>query len=106
MIGFAPKNINKAGDNYASCGYYIYNSSGGLYSQNGDSDKGYGSGDENQGTIWGTKWDKKKGTISYNKGGQKNMGVAFTGIKKLQLLPAIDFCTNGSSIEFVKLKWK
>jgi hypothetical protein len=67
MIGFAPKNINKGGNNYSSCGYYLYITSGTLYSQNGDSDKGYGSGDENQGTVWGVKWDKKKGTLSYNK---------------------------------------
>jgi len=106
MIGMAPKNINKSGNNYTSCGYYFYITSGTLYSQNGDSDKSYGSGNENQGAIYGVKWDKNKGTISYNVNGQKNFGVAFTGLKKLQLLPCIDFCTNGSEISFEKCKWK
>jgi len=106
MVGLATKNINKSGNNYTSCGFYLYITSGTLYSEKGDSDKSYGNGDENQGTVWGVKWDKNKGTISYNKNGEKSFGVAFTGLKKLALLPAFDFCTNGSEIEFVKGKFK
>jgi len=106
MIGMAPKNINKSGNNYTSCGFFFYITSGTLYSQNGDSDKSYASGDESQGVIYGVKWDKNKGTISYNKNGGKTFGVAFQGLKKLALLPAVDFCTNGSEIEFVKAKFK
>jgi len=106
MIGMAPKNINKSGDNYSSCGFYFYITNGSLYSQNGDSDKSYTSGDESQGIIYGVKWDKNKGTISYNKNGQKSFGIAFSNLKKMELLPAFDFDTNGSEIQFVKGKFK
>jgi len=106
MIGLAPKTINKGGNNYSSCGYYLYIANGTLYSQKGDSNKSYSSGDQSQGTVYGVKYNKGKGTVTYYKNGQ-SMGVAYTGLdKKVILFPAFDFDTQNGEIEFVKPKFK
>jgi len=108
MIGFAPKDINKAGNNNESKGYYLYlNGTGVLYSQAGDRGKNYASGlngDIND--VFGGFYNKAKKTITFYRNGV-SLGVAYTNIdKKVPLYPAIDFSTQGSEIDIVKPKFK
>jgi len=61
MMGFAPKTINKAGDNYTKCGWYFYLYNGSLYGQDGKSGQSFVSDFGNQvNTIYGADYDKKK----------------------------------------------
>jgi len=105
MLGFAnPKNLNKFSSNYSNGGYYLYTSTGGLYG-GGSSNKSFTQYDYNVGTIYGFIYDKKKGKIVIYKNGTK-LGDAWTGIKNLTLHPVFDFYYSGSTIDFVKPKFK
>jgi len=105
MVGFAPKTAKLTGNNYTNCGYYFYPYNGTKYSQLG-SGVSFVSGCYNQNNnIISLKYDKKKGDITVYVSG-KNLGVAYTGLKKLELFPCIDFCTANSQIQVVKFKAK
>jgi len=104
--GICIKKINLNGNNNESCGYYLYISSGNLYSQAGDKGKSYTNYDLTVGVIYSAEYNKKKKTITFYKNGE-NLGVAFANVdKKVELFPAFDFYNNGSTIEFVKFKNK
>jgi len=105
MFGYAPNNINKGGNNYTSCGYYIYSVNGLKYGQ-GVSAQSFGGSACNQiNTPYGIKYDPKKGEITFYNGKNK-MGIAYSGLKKLKLFPTIDFCTVGTQVQFIKVKFK
>jgi len=59
MFGYAPKNINKSGNNYNSCGYYVYSANGYKYGQ-GISCSQFQSGMNQNNVAYGIKYDKKK----------------------------------------------
>jgi len=104
MFGFADASkINKSASNYSSGGHYYYPSGSCLY---GVGSVGSFQGlDNNQGSIYGMKYDSKKGEISIYKEG-KLVGVAFKGIKKIKNLgPALDAYYQNSTYEFVKGKF-
>jgi len=63
MVGFAPKNINKNGNNYNQVGYYFYLSNGYKYSQGNVCQIFIGGSHGQQGTVIGMKYNKKKGEI-------------------------------------------
>lgn len=105
MVGYAPKNINKNGNNYNQVGYYFYLSNGYKYSQGNVCQIFVGGSHGQQGTVIGMKYNKKKGEITLFKE-KNNQGVIWSGIKNLSLFPCIDFSTNAASIELVKPKFK
>jgi hypothetical protein len=55
--------------------------------------------------VYGLKFDKKKGEITIYKD-KTSIGIAYTGLKKLELFPTIDFSTNGCEVQLVKPKFK
>jgi hypothetical protein len=102
MVGMAPKTINKDTSNYSSNGYYLYTSTGGMYGTGGLSNKSFTQSDYNVGTVYGFVYDKKKGTLTIYKNGQK-LGVAVDNIKKLELYPAFDFLLSRINSRFSEI---
>jgi len=109
MIGFARLDVNVNQSNYTVNGWYYYTSCGSIYSQDGDSNRSYTSVDNNVGTTYGFKYDKKKGTITIYRN-QKSLGVAVTVKDKKTankgLLPNFNFYTQGTVVELIKFKGK
>jgi len=107
MYGFAPKTINKAGNNYTTCGYYFYLYNGCSYGQNGKNGDSFSSEYGNAiDTIYGAIYNSKKGFIEIYKNG-KLLGKPHENIKgKKGLLPAFDFYEPNSKIQFVTGKFK
>jgi len=109
MIGFARLDVNVNQSNYTVNGWYLYTSNGTIYSQDGDSNRSFTSTDYNAGTIYGFKYDKKKGTITIFKT-EKSLGVAVTlkdkSVAKKGLLPCMNFCNQNSVLELIKFKGK
>jgi len=94
-FGFCPPNINpNASNNYSNCGWSVMPGSGTLYSQNGDSGKGYTSKSNDANTTWGAKYDKKKGTITFYVN-SVSLGVAFSNVKE----------KKASCLFYSKCKW-
>jgi len=109
MIGFARLDVNVNQSNYTVNGWYYYTSCGSIYSQDGDSNRSYTSVDNNVGTTYGFKYDKKKGTITIYRN-QKSLGVAVTvkdkKVANKGLLPNFNFYNAGSVVELIKFKGK
>jgi len=63
MIGMAPKNINKSGNNYNSIGYYFYTSNGYKYATS-NLCQSFSSGGSNNGTNYSFDYNKKKRRIN------------------------------------------
>jgi len=108
MIGFAPAKVNVNQSNYSVCGWYYYTTSGTLYSQDGDSNRSFTSANNSIGTVYGFALDKKKGTITIFRAGQK-LGLAYTlKDKKLakDAIPNVKCYYQGQSFELVKFKGK
>jgi len=59
MIGIAPKNINKSGNNYNSIGYYFYTSNGYKYATS-NLCQAFTSGGSNNDTNYSFEFNKKK----------------------------------------------
>jgi len=104
MIGLVDASkVNKSAANYSSVGHFYYPSGSSLYGVG--SIGSFQSMDCNQGSVYGFKYDPKKGEIGIYKEG-KLVGVAFKGIKKVKnLCPAIDAYYQNSTYEFVKGKF-
>jgi len=106
MIGFAPSKVNVNQSNYSVCGWYYYTTSGTLYSQDGDSNRSFTSANNSIGTIYGFALDKKKGTITIYRAGQK-LGLAYT-LKDKKLakdsIPNVNCYYANQSFELVKFK--
>jgi len=109
MVGFARLDVNVNQSNYSVNGWYLHLNDGTLYSQDGDSNRQFTSADYNAGTIYGFKYDKKKGTITIFRGG-KSLGLAYTlkdkNVAKKGILPCLNFCNQGSIVELIKFKGK
>jgi len=86
MVGMAPQGINKEGTNYTTCGWYLYCSSGGLYSQSGDGNKAYAQKCSDNGTV--ITVTLKDGCLSFSVNGV-DKGVAFRGLPD-NLFPAFN----------------
>jgi hypothetical protein len=84
----------------------IIKQGGTLYSQDGVSGKSYTSSDVNQNTVYGVKWNKKKGQIFFIRNGE-NLGLAFDNVKsKKPLHPYLIPYNQNSTYELVKYKEK
>jgi len=81
MVGFAPKNINKSGNNYSQCGYYIHLANGYKYAQGGICSQFSNGSHYQQNTVIGMKYNRKKGEITFYKDKQ-SLGVAYNSLKK------------------------
>ncbi len=103
MVGVAPKtssSFKKEGKNFRTCGWYLYCSTGGLYSQNDDNNKQYlGQACNQNGTVIGVKLSDS-GDLSYSVNGE-DKGVAFPGLPNDDLYPAFDLATHGCEFEFL-----
>jgi len=88
MIGFAPSTMSLTSSTYSSCGWYLYQSGGGLYSQAGDSSRAYASSFSVGATII-CKYNPSKSTISFTINGT-DKGTAFNNVSG-DLYPAINF---------------
>jgi len=107
MMGFAPKKgwITTDAVHNGLCGYYYYICNGNKYGI-GSSAESFGTSQPySSGTIIGSKFDKKKGEISYYING-KTIGVAYKNLKNMDLFPAISFCDTGDVVKIVKAKFK
>jgi len=99
MIGMAPRTINKDGENFNCCGWYLYCVSGNLYSQSGAFDESYHNKTVNQnGTVIGVSLEN--GEMSFSVNGQ-DLGVAFRDLHGLDLYPAFDISYLDCEFEFV-----
>jgi len=106
MFGFGdPSKLSKTSANYSGGqGFYWYPSGNTLYGTG--STGSLSGGDCNQGTVYGMKYDPKKGEISIYKAG-KLVQVGWKGIKKLKnLCPVLDAYNQNSTYEFCKGKYK
>jgi len=106
MAGFAdPSKLNKSSANYSSnVGHYYYPSGNTLYGIG--STGSISGGDCNQGTIYGFKYDKKKGTITIFKNGIF-FYVGWQNLKGIKgFAPVLDAYYSNSTYEFVKGKYK
>jgi len=101
MIGLAPKSTFRPNElNLNRSGFYIYVSTGGLYSQQGDSNRAYGSAIAN-GSMIEVLFVAASKQISFVVDG-KNLGVAYT-INSITeaLYPAVDFNEVGVCLEYI-----
>jgi len=102
MIGLAPKStFQPNGENFNWRGFYIYVSNGGLFSQQGDRNRAYGSAIAN-GSMIEVLYATASKQISFVVDG-KNLGVAFTIIRPMTepLYPAVDLRARGSCLEYI-----
>jgi hypothetical protein len=100
MIGFVPGNLinyNPLDTNDKSCGWYFYFFSGALFSQNGDYDKYFFSGDLNDGDYLTFEFDSLKKEINILHNGIF-IDVAFRGINADKLYPAAELFGTGASL--------
>ena len=104
MIGFVPstlKNYKATGMNCMTCGWYLYTAHMVLCSQDGDNRKEYTTAVElHDGCELTVIHDKDSGTIRYEKD-QVDLGVAFSNIFDVDLIPAVDFSSVGTQLTFV-----
>jgi hypothetical protein len=71
-----------------------------LYSQDGDNRKEYTTVELHDGCELTVIHDKDSGTIRYQKD-QVDLGVAFSNIFDVDLVPAVDFSSIGTQLTFV-----
>eukprot|EP01036_Dinobryon_divergens_P034726 gene34727-44912_t len=103
MIGFVPstlRNYKATGMNCSTCGWYLYTAHMVLYSQDGDNRKEYTTVGLHDGCELSVIHDKENGTIRYVKD-QEDLGVAFSNIFDVDLIPAVDFSSVGTQLTFV-----
>jgi len=96
MVGMAPQGIKKEGNNYASCGWYLYCATGGLYSQSGDSNKAYAQKCCDNGTVIDVSLND--GCLSFSINGV-DKGVAYMNLPD-NLFPAFDIHNAQCEFEF------
>lgn len=101
MIGMAPKTFALNGQNYSSCGWYLYVGDGTLYSQQADSDRGYAYPVQN-GAIIDVHYNPVDKQIGFSFDGTPN-GVAFNITTNVDIFPAVEFSDVGASVELVSL---
>lgn len=100
MVGMAPRTINKEGRNWNSCGWYLHCGTGCLFSQDNLRKREY-MPKENyaEGTIIEVELSSE-GDLSYTVDGEP-MGVAYQGLKDMDLYPAFDMWRDNCEFEFL-----
>ena len=103
MIGVATKSnssYKKDGNNYGTCGYYLYCFNGNLYSERGDYGKQYiDASCSSDGTVIGVKINEH-GYLRFSVNGE-DKGVAFWGLPLDELYAAFDLWDANCEFEFV-----
>jgi len=98
MIGLAPNTTNKNGLNYATCGWYYYVNSGGLYSQEGTNNKAYCE-PMNEGSIIEVVYANNAIEFIID---NVRKGYAHINLpSNLTLYPSIDICGVGISVQLM-----
>jgi hypothetical protein len=100
MVGFATRNLQLEGQNYDSCGYYLYCNDGLLYGQDGKSGSTYSSAAYTPGTTIEAVYED--GYIGFIVNGQDCGPKAFCPLDE-ELYPAFGVHCNGCEFEFVDL---
>jgi len=101
MIGMAPRAINKDGQNYNRCGWYLSSKTGRLHSQTQSGDDGQyflSPGFYRPGAVVGVSLEN--GEMSFSVDGQASR-VAFRGLNDFDLYPAFDLGGSVCEFEFV-----
>ncbi len=101
MVGVAPETFKIAGNNFSTCGWYIYVQSGALYSQAGHSGAGAGFSAIQNGTIIEFIYDSSQMTLSISVDG--TLSTAFSDVPSVPLYGAIDFFDQHSSVQLLEL---
>jgi len=100
MVGLSPtSNFKKNASNYSTSGWYMH-LNGSLYSQNGDSGRGYQSAVNNN-SIIEVLYDKNNKTISFRVN-DAAPSVAFTNVPN-NVYPALDIHTQNASVELISI---
>ena len=101
MVGMAfTSNFQPDGTNYNRCGYYIYLSTGTLYSQEGHNGTPYFNRRVENGSVIRVEWDSEERTISYRIDNQ-SYGVAYRVTVPGDLFPAVEMYYAVDSVTFV-----
>ncbi len=100
LVGMAPKPLfEREGNNFKTCGWYMYCAEGTLYSQDGEGNNTYivDQACNANGTVIGVQLEN--GELSFSLNGV-DMGVAFRGLP-VDVFPAFDMYDNGCEFEFI-----
>lgn len=102
MLGFASRsNFQLNETNYPSRGWYLHIADGTLYSQQGDSGRGY-AGALPPGSIIAASFDPAAHTISFTLVADSlQLGAAFRNLPTMELYPAVEIREVGQAVELL-----